>query len=70
MHMREDGKNVRINLVTIDKENAAVIRATFNPDKLIEFMNDPKIFGISLADSISTKQPDNQPPPQTIRRRR
>jgi hypothetical protein len=50
MYMREDGRNVKIALVTIDKENAAVIRATFSPERLAEFMNDPKIFGISLDD--------------------
>ena len=54
MYMREQGKNVRIALVTIDKENAAVIRATFSPDRLAEFMNDPRIFGISLDDKDQT----------------
>jgi len=51
MYMREAGKNVKITVVTIDKEQAAVIRATFNPEKLTEFINDPKIFGISLDDN-------------------
>lgn len=51
MYMSEAGKSsVRIALVTIDKEQAAVIRATINPDKLVEFMDNPKIFGISLDD--------------------
>ena len=51
MYMREAGKSVKITLVTIDKEQAAVIRATFSPEKLAEFINDPKIFGISLNDN-------------------
>ncbi len=51
MYMREEGKNVKLALVTIDKNQAAVIRATFSPDKLAEFINDPKIFGISLNDN-------------------
>ncbi len=51
MYMREDGNNIKIALVTVDKENAAVIRATFSPEKLAEFINDPKIFGISLGES-------------------
>ena len=53
MYMREAGNVVKIAVVTIDKAQAAVIRATFNPDKLAEFVNDPKIFGISLDDSDS-----------------
>lgn len=56
MYMREQGKNVRIALVTIDKQNAAVIRGTFSPDKLAEFINDPKIFGISLNDTKEVKK--------------
>ena len=59
MYMREQGQNVRIALVTIDKENAAVIRATFSPDKLAEFINNPKVFGISLND---TKKADTPTP--------
>lgn len=51
MYMREDGKNVKIALVTVNKDNAAVIRATFSPEKLAEFIDDPKIFGISLGDN-------------------
>jgi hypothetical protein len=51
MYMRESGKTVKIALVTIDKNQAAIIRATFSPEKLAEFMNDPKIFGISLGDT-------------------
>ncbi len=56
MYMRESGKNVKISLVTIDKQQAAVIRATINPDKLAEFMDNPKIFGISLDNGEKTSQ--------------
>ncbi len=58
MYMREAGKNVKISLVTIDKEQAAVIRATINPEKLAEFMDNPKIFGISLDDNGKNEQTD------------
>ena len=58
MYMREAKDSVKITLVTIDKEKAAIVRATFDPDKLAEFMNDPKVFGISLDDE---KQALNKP---------
>jgi len=57
MYMSEAGKDsVKIALVTIDKEQAAVIRATINPDKLAEFMDNPRIFGISLDDGKKTAE--------------
>jgi hypothetical protein len=58
MYMREAGNSLKITLVTIDKQEAAVIRATINPDKLAEFMNDPKIFGFSLSDTDDKKDAD------------
>ena len=64
MYMREEGKNVRIALVTIEKQNAAVIRATFSPEKLAEFINDPKMFGISLNDK---KEETPAPPPAPVK---
>lgn len=57
MYMRESGDSVKIMLVTIDKNQAAVVRARFNPEKLIEFINDPKILGISLGDDGHEKLP-------------
>jgi hypothetical protein len=62
MYMRESNNCVRIALVTIDKENAAVIRATFRPEKLADFINDPKILGISLNDkNDKDNDTDNSP---------
>jgi hypothetical protein len=61
VYMREAGtKAVRIAAVVIDKENATVVRATFSPDKLAEFINDPSIFGISLDDH---SKPSAEKPP-------
>lgn len=55
MYMRDAGKDaVKISLVTIGDKQAAVIRATINPDRLAEFMDNPRIFGISLDDSNKT----------------
>ena len=58
MYMREDANVVKVALVTIDKEEAAIIRATFSPDRLADFINNPKILGISLGDD----QPRNAKP--------
>ena len=57
MYMREDGKNVRIALVTIDKQQAAIIRATFSPERLADFINNPKILGIPLKDGDENETP-------------
>lgn len=59
MYMRESGSNIKLTLVTIDKQKAAVIRATFNPEKFAEFLNDPKIFGISLNDNSNQENKRN-----------
>ena len=50
MYLREDGKNIKITVVTVETNQAAVIRATFSPEKLADFINEPSIFGISLSD--------------------
>jgi hypothetical protein len=50
MYMKEDGKNIKIAFVALDGNEAAVIRATFSPDKLADFINDPKLLGISLKE--------------------
>ncbi len=62
MYIREDGSNVKITLVTIDKENAAVVRATFSPEKLADFINNPRIFGISLSDGDTSLKSEKTPP--------
>ena len=57
MYVREDGeKSVKIMLVTIDRRQAVVVRAKINPDKLAEFVNNPKIFRISLSDDAPQKK--------------
>lgn len=49
MNMREYKDNVKVLLVSINRNEAVVVRARFNPDKLAEFIENPEIFGIDLG---------------------
>ena len=62
----EAGDNIRLTLVTIDKAQAAIIRATFSPERLVEFTNDPKIFGMSLGDKKVPAAPVDKPADATL----
>jgi hypothetical protein len=58
-YMQEAGENVNLMVVSIDKKEASIIRLKFNADRLIEFINNPKIFGVSIGDP--DKKPDDAP---------
>ena len=65
MNMRESGKNIKVLMVKIERNEAIVVRAKFNPDKLVKFIENPKIFGIALNDvaprkgNVLNKKSDN-----------
>jgi hypothetical protein len=48
VYVREAGDNLKLMIVTLDGEQATVIRAKVNPGALARFARDPKILGISL----------------------
>ncbi len=48
MNMREEGSNVKILVVNFNRDEAVVVRAKFSPEKLAKFIENPRIFGISL----------------------
>ncbi len=60
MNMRESGNNVKVLLVSIQKDEAVVVRAKFNPDKLVAFMENPKMFGISLDGQENSENSTDQ----------
>ena len=45
---REAGENIKLMVVTIDQTDAVVARVKLSPQKLSEFLNNPKILGISV----------------------
>ena|SRR5438067_2478322 len=48
VYAKGDGANIKMMVVTVDHDEAVVARFKFSPEKLSEFLNNPKILGISL----------------------
>jgi hypothetical protein len=48
VYAREAGENVKLMVVTIDRTDAVVARVKLSPKRLREFLDNPKILGISI----------------------
>lgn len=48
VYVRDAGDDLKVIIVTLDGEQATVIRAKVNPEALARFARDPKILGVSL----------------------
>ncbi|HUQ31443.1 MAG TPA: hypothetical protein VM095_04950 [Pyrinomonadaceae bacterium] len=48
VYAREAGENLKLMVVTIDKSDAVVAKVKLSPKRLSEFLNNPKILGISI----------------------
>ena len=48
-YAREDGKDIKLMVVTIDRTDAVVARVKISPQRLAEFVSNPKILGISIG---------------------
>jgi hypothetical protein len=48
VYAREDGENIKLMVVTIDRSDAVVARVKLSPRRLGEFLSNPKILGISI----------------------
>jgi hypothetical protein len=58
-YVTREKKDVKVLIVAVQQREAFVVQFKFSPEKLIAFMNDPKIMGISLK---GDNERNNQPP--------
>jgi hypothetical protein len=49
VYIRDAGESLKLMIVTVDGQQATVIRAKVNPEALARFARDPKLLGISLG---------------------
>jgi hypothetical protein len=54
VYVTREKEHVKLLVVTLAKRDAVVLQTKFSPEKLIEFMNNPQIMGISLGDNRSS----------------
>jgi hypothetical protein len=45
----EAGNNIRLLIVCLAADQATVVRAKINTDKLVEFLRNPKIMGVAMS---------------------
>jgi hypothetical protein len=46
----QEKEDIKLLVVTVQKQDAVVVQTKFSPAKLAEFMNNPQLMGISLGD--------------------
>lgn len=56
VYVTREKEDVKLLVVTLQKKDAVVLQTKFSPAKLVEFMNNPQIMGISL--NSDNKQKD------------
>jgi hypothetical protein len=58
VYITRENDDVKVLVVTLQKQDAVVLQTKFSPAKLVEFMNNPQIMGISLNND--NRHRDNQ----------
>lgn len=56
VYVTREKEDVKLLVVTLQKQNAVVLQTKFSPAKLVEFMNNPQIMGISLNSDNKPKE--------------
>ncbi|MBI1766539.1 MAG: VWA domain-containing protein [Acidobacteria bacterium] len=49
---KENKKDVEVAVTTLSENEAAVIEVKFSPDKMVQFLDNPRLMGISLGGSL------------------
>ena len=49
VYVTREKEDIKLLVVTLAQRDAVVLQTKFSPEKLIEFMNNPQIMGISLS---------------------
>ena len=60
-----DAKDLKIMVLSLAKQDSVVAQVRFNPDKLAEFIENPKLFGHSLASDIRMETTNPGQVPET-----
>jgi VWFA-related protein len=58
IYVRNAGKDVQFALLSLEDREAVVLEVKFNPDAAVRFLENPKIMGISLGNSIRGNKND------------
>ena len=53
VYITREKDDVKLLVVTLQQKDAVVLQTKFSPAKLVDFMNNPQIMGISLSDNRS-----------------
>lgn len=62
VYAMQEKEDIKLLVVTVQKQDAVVLQTKFSPAKLVEFMNNPQIMGIALKDDHGQKsQTPNTP---------
>lgn len=62
VYITRENDDVKVLVVTLQKQDAVVLQTKFSPAKLVEFMNNPQIMGISLNDNRRDNQAKTSDP--------
>jgi hypothetical protein len=61
VYVTRENEDVKLLVVTLQRDNAVVLQTKFSPAKLVEFMNNPQIMGISLNSDNKNREASAKP---------